>query len=252
MDRLARPRTTFVALAGALLLIASCARVLGLDEVAEVERLAPDAGPPVSDATPAIERACAIAPYEAPFNPALPFFGLDEELRFGRTDEIVFTPAPLGLDVSVSPGSNEARGRYLRKALAGGACFELRLRVRMTTTPTIGGVFFAVLRFGSNASFVLGLRPDKTFVAGQQDNSLPEAPFTVLGTGKIVEGTTHEVRVLFDVGSVRVLLDGVLVPLEGRALTFDTATKLDLGVVYADLNAATKFVVQEARLLTSR
>jgi hypothetical protein len=241
--------------AAALVVIPSCAGVFGLDEVAEVARLEVDAQAPVSEASDAPTGdalACAIAPFDARFDPALPAFGWDEELGFARRDELALAVVGEGLEVKVTPGGTEARGRYLREQLSGGTCFELRLRIQITTTPTVGGVFFAVLRFGTNSAFVLGLRPDQTFVAGQQDTSLPGTPFTVLGNGKVVQGATHEVRVRFDVGPVQVLLDGAPVPLDGQRLRFESADKLDVGVIYADPNAATTFVIQEAKLLTSR
>jgi hypothetical protein len=199
---------------------------------------------PPPDAGPA---GCGIARFDAPFDSTLRAFGWDDDTRYGP-DDITFAEAVPGLDVEVARTLPENRGRYLVKALSGGTCFDLRVRLRVKAGPPAGGVFFVAIRFANGARFAVGLQPERTLVLGQQESIGPGAPFTILGRTTIQEGAAHDLRFKFDRDLVVAFLDGAALPLEGRFVAFDGATHLDLGVIYADAAATAAFVVEEAKV----
>jgi hypothetical protein len=199
---------------------------------------APDAGP----------TGCAVVPFEAPFEDTQRAFGWDEEIRYGP-DDIAFAEASPGLDVALARTQLENRGRHLVKTLSGGTCFEVRVRLRVSAAPPVGGVFFVAVRFANGSRFAVGMQPNKALVLGQQEWIGPGAPFTVLGQTTIEPGPAHDLRFKFDRDSVVAFLDGAAIALEGRFVGFEGATHFDLGVIYADANATSAYVIEEAKVL---
>jgi hypothetical protein len=207
------------------------------DTDAPVSASPPDAGP----------TGCSIAPFDGRFDPGLRAWGWDDETRYGPED-IAFADAVPGLDVAIARTLPENRGRYLVKTLSGGTCFELRVRMRVRAGPTTGGVFFVAVRFANGARFAVGMQPDRTLVLGQQESIGPGAPFTILGRTTIEEGPPHDLRFKFERDSVVAFLDGSAIPLEGRFVGFEGVTHFDLGVIYADANATSSYVIEEAKV----